>query len=75
MVPCAAWTEIVMSETMKNNPENELNESRQAERDELRDSELNTVTGGVSDLGKYITKAVDDAISAVIGGNTIIGSK
>jgi len=24
----------------------------------------------VSDLGKYITKAVDDAISAAIGGNS-----
>jgi hypothetical protein len=31
-------------------------------RDELLDSELDTVTGGVSDLGKYITKAVDDAL-------------
>ena len=37
---------------------------------ELIDSELDAVCGGVSDLGKYITKAVDDAISAVIGGNT-----
>ena len=34
------------------------------------DSELEAVSGGVSDLGKYITKAVDDAISAAIGGNT-----
>jgi hypothetical protein len=32
------------------------------ERDELLDGELDTVTGGVSDLGKYITKAVDDAL-------------
>jgi hypothetical protein len=37
---------------------------------ELIDSELEAVFGGVSDLGKYITKAVDDAISAAIGGNT-----
>ena len=37
---------------------------------ELIDSELEAVSGGVSDLGKYITKAVDDAISAAIGGNT-----
>ena len=36
---------------------------------ELIDAELDTVSGGVADLGKYITKAVDDAISAVIGGN------
>jgi hypothetical protein len=31
---------------------------------------VETMSGGVSDLGKYITKAVDDAISAAIGGNT-----
>jgi hypothetical protein len=31
---------------------------------ELIDVELHAVCGGVSDLGKYITKAVDDAISA-----------
>jgi hypothetical protein len=31
---------------------------------ELIDAELDAVCGGVSDLGKYITKAVDDAISA-----------
>jgi bacteriocin-like protein len=31
---------------------------------ELTDAELDTVSGGVSDLGKYITKAVDEAISA-----------
>ena len=36
---------------------------------ELIDPELDAVRGGVSDLGKYITKAVDDAISAAIGGN------
>ena len=29
---------------------------------ELQDDELDIVTGGVSDLGKYITKAVDDAL-------------
>jgi hypothetical protein len=28
----------------------------------LKDDELEAVCGGVSDLGKYITKAVDDAI-------------
>jgi hypothetical protein len=28
------------------------------------------VVGGVSDLGKYISKAVDDALSAAIGGDT-----
>jgi hypothetical protein len=50
-------------------------ELTETECDELLDSELDTVTGGASDLGKYITKAVDDAISAVIGGNTIVGSK
>ena len=37
---------------------------------ELTDTEVETVCGGVSDLGKYITKAVDDAISAAIGGNS-----
>jgi hypothetical protein len=31
-------------------------------RDELLDSRLDTVTGGISDLGKNILKAVDDAI-------------
>ena len=36
---------------------------------ELIDTELDAVSGGVYDLGKYITKAVDDAISAAIGGN------
>jgi hypothetical protein len=30
---------------------------------ELIDAELDAVCGGVSGLGKYITKAVDDAIS------------
>jgi hypothetical protein len=37
---------------------------------ELIDMEVEAVVGGVSDLGKYITKAVDDALSAAIGGNT-----
>jgi hypothetical protein len=32
---------------------------------ELIDTELDAVCGAVSDLGKYITKAVDDAISAL----------
>ena len=36
---------------------------------ELTDTEVESVCGGVSDLGKYITKAVDEAISAAIGGN------
>ena len=31
----------------------------------LIDTELDAVCGAVSDLGKYITKAVDDAISAL----------
>jgi hypothetical protein len=35
---------------------------------ELTDTEVESVCGGVSDLGKYITKAVDAAISTVIGG-------
>jgi len=35
----------------------------------FKDDELEAVCGGVSDLGKYITKAVDDAISSAIGGN------
>jgi hypothetical protein len=37
---------------------------------ELIEAKLDAVCGGVSDLGKYITKAVDDALSATIGGNT-----
>jgi hypothetical protein len=37
---------------------------------ELIDMEVEAVVGGVSDLGKYITKAIDDALSAAIGGNT-----
>jgi hypothetical protein len=41
---------------------------------ELIDAELDSVSGGVSDLGKYITKAVDDALSAAIGGNTPPGN-
>jgi len=40
------------------------------EKIELIDAELDAACGGVADLGKYITTAVDDAISAVIGGNT-----
>ena len=39
-----------------------------SEMHELADTEVESVCGGVSDLGKYITKAVDDAISAAIGG-------
>jgi hypothetical protein len=38
-----------------------------SEERELIDAELDTVCRGVADLGKYITKAVDDAISAAIG--------
>ncbi len=37
------------------------------EMHELTDTEVESVCGGVSDLGKYITKAVDDAISAPAG--------
>jgi hypothetical protein len=40
-----------------------------SEMRELTDTEVEPVCGGVSDLGKYITKAVDEAISAAIGGN------
>ena len=35
---------------------------------ELTDTEVESVCGGVSDLGTHITKAVDEAISAAIGG-------
>jgi bacteriocin-like protein len=35
---------------------------------ELTIDELDAVSGGTSDLGKYITKAVDDAIGAAVGG-------
>ena len=40
-----------------------------SEMHELTDTEVEPVCGGVSDLGKYITKAVDEAISAAIGDN------
>jgi hypothetical protein len=36
---------------------------------ELTDTEVESVCGGVSDLGKYITKTVDEAIGRAIGGN------
>ena len=35
---------------------------------ELRDEELDAVSVGVTDLGNIITKAVDETISAIIGG-------
>ena len=44
-------------------------ELTKTEYNELLDRELDTVTGGVSDLGKSITKAVDDAISVAIAGS------
>ena len=34
---------------------------------ELTDTEVEPVCGGVSDLGKYITKAVDEAINPTGG--------
>jgi hypothetical protein len=40
-----------------------------SEMHELTDTEVETVCGGVSDLGNAITKAVDETISAIIGGN------
>jgi hypothetical protein len=47
---------------------NDTERTRELEaKRELLDSELDTVTGGVSDLGKSITKAVDDAISSPSG--------
>ena len=36
---------------------------------ELIDTELDAVAGGVYNLGDYITKAINDAISGAIGGN------
>jgi hypothetical protein len=36
---------------------------------ELTDTGLEVVAGGVSDLGAYITQAVDNAISAATRGN------
>ena len=52
---------------------NDTERTREIEtkRAELLDSELDTVTSGVSDLGKYITKAVDDAISAPSGPSEV----
>jgi hypothetical protein len=46
-----------------------------SEERELIDAELDTVCGGISDLGKYITKAVDEALSAAIGGNSGIAPR
>ena len=40
-----------------------------SEMRELTHTEVESVCGGVYDLGTYITKAVDDAIGAAIGGN------
>ena len=42
-----------------------------SEMRELTDMEVESVCGGVglSDLGAYITQAVDNAISAATGGN------
>ena len=40
-----------------------------SEMHELTDTEVESVCGGVSDLGAYIAKAVDNAISAALGGN------
>ena len=39
---------------------------RQLKMRKLTAEELDQVAGGVSDLGKAITKAVDDAISAAV---------
>jgi hypothetical protein len=50
-----------MTDTRK--PEDKVPENKLTTTDELKDVELDKVTGGHSDLGKYITKAVDDAIS------------
>jgi hypothetical protein len=55
--------ENIMSKTNDTERTREL----EAKRAELLHSELDTVTGGVSDLGKYITKAVDDALVSPSG--------
>jgi hypothetical protein len=60
---------ILRSEAMGEVRELPLRREVVSEVRELIDTELDLVCGGVSDLGKYITKAVDDAISAAIGGN------
>jgi hypothetical protein len=39
---------------------------------ELAIDELDAVSGGASDLGKYITKAVDDAISVGAAGPPLV---
>jgi hypothetical protein len=36
---------------------------------ELTDTEVEAVCGGVYDLGNVITKVVDEAVSAITGGN------
>jgi hypothetical protein len=40
-----------------------------SEMRELTDAEVESVCGGVFDLGAYITNAVDNALGAALGGN------
>ena len=40
-----------------------------SEMRELTDMEVESVSGGVYDLGAYITRAVDNAMGAATGGN------
>ena len=61
VVHCAITEEEVMIEMREI-------ETREIEMRELTDTEVESVCGGISDLGKYITKAVDDVISSAIGG-------
>jgi hypothetical protein len=57
--------EVMRREVMSEVRELPLSREVRSEARELIDTELDAVCGAVSDLGKYITKAVDDAISAI----------
>jgi hypothetical protein len=68
MFTCNLLRREVMSEVrrevMSEVRELPLSREVRSEAGELIDTELDAVCGAVSDLAKYITKAVDDAISA-----------
>jgi hypothetical protein len=45
-----------------------------SETRELTDTEVESVCGGVYDLPAYVTNAVDNAISAAIGGTPLVAA-
>ena len=48
---------------------NQMERKAMSEMRELTDMEVESVSGGVYDLGAYITRAVDNAIGAALGGH------